>query len=148
MYVETLRGIVGAQAYGDMRERAQYQFTYYGVEDEGRLLALLQVVVSGEGRLKTVKLLDILPAPGTTKLGKATRVALLMSIIAGILGAADSLIEDGNRIRVVKIYGRTTDILGALKLLAEELSEASENMGYGVMMEGGWLSFYPINGGD
>lgn len=146
-YAETIQGILSAQSFGDIRDRCNYQSTYYGIMEEGRLLSLLQMVASGDGRVKTVKLLDLILAPGVDKAEKALRISLVITAIQGIIQSAGTLAENGNHIRVVKIFGRTTEILGVLKLMAEDLAEASDEIGFGVAMEGGWLSFYPVNQG-
>ncbi len=146
-YAETIQGIISARAYGNIRDRSHYESTYYGIVEEGRLLALLQIVASGDGRVKTVKLLDLILAPGVEKAEKSLRISIVITAIQGIIQSAGTLAENGNRIRVVKIFGRSAEILGVLRIMAEDLAEASDEIGFGVAMEGGWLSFYPVNQG-
>lgn len=146
-YVETIQGILSTESFGDIRDRCQYQSTYYGIMEGEQLLSLLQIVASGDGRVKTVKLLDLILAPGVEKAEKSLRIGLVITAIKGIILSAGYLAGNGNLIRVIKIFGRTTEILGVLKIMAEDLAEASEDIGFGVAMEGGWLSFYPVNQG-
>jgi len=143
-YSDTIQNILQSNSYGRISDRPSYQPTYYGVEDDGRLLALVQIVVSGHGVLKTFKVLDLLLAPGSNAFEKRVRVKIVVNVVVGILALASSLTEDGKKIRVVKIYGRSSEILSVLKVMAEELADAVEEIGFGVAMEGGWLSFYPV----
>jgi len=144
-YSDTIENIIQSNSYGNLLERSPYQAVYYGVEDEGRLLALVQIVVSGHGILKTVKVQDLLLAPGSSGYEKRVRVRIIVHVVVGILALARSLTEDGKRIRVVKIYGRSSEILSVLKVMAEDLADAGEETGFGIAMEGGWLSFYPVD---
>ncbi len=84
-FSEMIEGILRSQSFGSIRNRPSYQSTHNSVTEEGRVRAILQVIVSGDGRTKTVKLLDLILAPGADKESKETRLTIILTAILGIV---------------------------------------------------------------
>jgi len=142
-YVATIDSIIDNHYFGSLKTRPN-QPTYFGIEADDELLAMLQIVTSGDGRLKTIKMLDLILAPRMRTSTSDERVKVVTNAIVGIFDASLAIASGGDNIRALKIYGRTQEILGVLRVLSDELADAFDQIGFGVAMEGGWLAFYPL----
>lgn len=143
-YVADIDRIIEEKMFGPITDRTRYQSTYFSVTDEGNVLSLMQLIVSGDGKEKTIKVMDLIPAPHMHTLPKESRRDVVVTALLGAVNQGAELEETGqHRIRVVKMYGRTSEIFTAFKVMVDELSEAAEEVNLSIKFEGGWFSLYP-----
>jgi hypothetical protein len=137
--VESLKAILDNNEFGNAASRLE-KATYYGVTLDGSLIATVQIAMHGGGKLKTIKLTDLLIR---SDLSDIQQLTVLVKSVGGVISLASGIVEDGGSIRTMKIYGRTSVLFDGLKSLLTEISDAFGKAGINVSMEGRWLAFSP-----
>jgi hypothetical protein len=137
--VESLKAILDNNEFGKASDRIE-KATYYAVTLDGSLIATVQIAMHGSGKLKTIKLIDLLMR---CDLSDAEQLTVLVKSVGGVIALASGVVEDGGSIRTMKIYGRSSVLFDGLKSLVTEIGDAFGNAGINVSMEGRWLAFSP-----
>ena len=145
IYQNEIDIILEKSAYGSILDRTNFESTYFAVMDEGFVVGLMQIIVSGHGKKKTIKLLDILPAPNAREMSMEKRVNMVVTALVSLIEIGRLIENTGNHeVRVLKMYGRTKEVMGVLKILADDLFVALEEHELKVQFQGGWFEMKPI----
>lgn len=135
--VESLKVILDTGDFGNASDRLSKP-TYYGIESHGSLIATVQVAMHGDGKSKTIKLIDILIRNGSSE---QDQLKVLVCSVTGLINLSGKIVDGGGNVRAIKIYGRTDMLLGGLRILAKDLSDAFGKVGIILSMEDRWLTF-------
>lgn len=138
------RIIVGCN-YGAPTDRTRNQSTYFGLVVEDRIIGLTNLIISGDGNMKIVKLQDVLLEPNASSLSADERLSVVVEALKLLIKTGGDIASHGNHeIKCLKMYGRTDEVLGGLKLLADDLFDALERIGINISTQGRWFEMVPI----
>ncbi len=138
--IDSLKSILLSCDFGCVIERDGKQ-THYGIMFDGMLVATVLLFMHGDGKFKTIKLTELIVKDDLPELQKLT---VIVGCVSGIIRLAKTVLDSGNTVRSMKIYGRTEAVFGGLQVIATQISEEFGKAGIGISLEGRWLSFSTI----
>jgi hypothetical protein len=138
--IDSLKAILLSGDFGCVIERNGKQ-TNYGIMLDGTLVASVLLFMHGDGKLKTIKLTELIVKDDLPDIQKLT---VIVSCVSGIISLSKTVLDSGNTVRAMKIYGRKEAVFDGLQVIATQISEEFGKAGIGVSLEGRWLSFSTI----
>lgn len=136
--IDSLNSILQSGDFGCAIERNGKQTNYGIVNEDGALVATVLLFIHGDGKLKTIKLTELIVQDDLTD---EQKLLVIISCISGIIDLGKTVLNSGNTVRAIKVYGRTDSILNGLQDIELHVKEELSKIQIGVAIEGKWLSF-------